>query len=98
MQHAQQIFIYIMGIVSYKVIPILLPSNHKFQICWECTAFTFLCGSCDAGDLGLIPGSERSSGGGNNNSIQYSCLENRMDRGAWWATAPVAKSQTQLSD
>ena len=63
MQHAQQIFIYIMDIVSYKVIPILLPSNHKFQIRGECTAF--------AGDLGLIPGSERSSGGGNNNPIQY---------------------------
>ena len=51
-----------------------------------------------AGDLGLIPGSERSPGGGNGNPVQYSCLENPMDRGAWRATVHgVAKSQTQLS-
>ena len=40
----------------------------------------------DARDAGLIPGSERSPGGGNGNPLQCSCLENRMDRGAWWAT------------
>ena len=52
-----------------------------------------------AGDLGSIPGSGRSSGEGNRNSLQYSCLENHMDRGAWWATVHgVAKSQTRLSD
>ena len=39
-----------------------------------------------AGDLGLIPGSGRSPGEGNGNPLQYSCLENLMDRGAWWAT------------
>ena len=39
-----------------------------------------------AGDTGLIPGSERSPGGGNGNPLQYSCLGNPMDRGAWWAT------------
>jgi len=39
----------------------------------------------DTGDLGSIPGSGRSPGGGNGKSLQYSCLENRMDRGAWWA-------------
>ena len=38
----------------------------------------------DAGDLGLIPGSGRSPGGGNGDSLQYSCLDNPMDRGAWW--------------
>ena len=38
------------------------------------------------GDLSLIPGSGRSSGEGNGNPLQYSCLENPMDRGAWWAT------------
>ena len=36
--------------------------------------------------MGLIPGSERSAGEGNGNPIQYSCLENPMDRGVWWAT------------
>ena len=53
----------------------------------------------NAGDLGLIPGSERSPGGGHGNPLQYSCLENPMDRGAGQATVHgVAKSQTQLSD
>ena len=52
----------------------------------------------DAGDAGSIPGSERFPGGGNGNPLQYSCLENRMDRGAWQATVHgVAKSRTRLS-
>ena len=42
--------------------------------------------ACNAGDLGSIPGLGRSSGEGNGNSLQYSCLENSKDRGAWWAT------------
>ena len=46
-------------------------------------------------DLGSIPGSRRSPGGGNGNPLQYSCLENPMDRGAWWATVHgVAKMGT----
>ena len=44
------------------------------------------CYAGDAGDLGLIPGLGRSPGGGHGNTLQYSCLENPMDRGAWWAT------------
>ena len=40
----------------------------------------------DIRDIGLIPGSERSPGGGHDNPVQYSCLENPMDRGAWQAT------------
>ena len=48
-------------------------------------------------DTGLIPGSERSPGGGHSNPFQYSFLENPMDRGAWWATVhQVAKSGTLL--
>ena len=48
-----------------------------------------------AGDAGFIPGLGRSSGVGNGNPLQYSCLENSMDRGAWWATVhEVAKSRT----
>ena len=51
----------------------------------------------DTGDMGLIPGSERSFGEGKGNLLQYSCLENPMDRGAWRATVHgVAKSQTCL--
>ena len=52
-----------------------------------------------AGDLGLIPRLGRSPGKGSGNPLQYSCLGNWMDRGAWWATVHgVAKSWTQLSD
>ena len=40
-----------------------------------------------AGDSGSVPGSGRSPGEGNDNQLQYSCLESSMDRGAWWATA-----------
>ena len=53
----------------------------------------------NVGDPGLIPGSGRSSGEGNGNPLQYSCLENPMDRGTWWATVHgVAKNRTRLSD
>ena len=55
--------------------------------------------ACNLGNLGSIPGSGRFPGEGNVNPLQYSCLENPMDRGAWWATVhEVAKSQTRLSD
>ena len=55
--------------------------------------------ACNVGDLGSIPGSGRSPGEGNGNPIQYSCLENPMDGGAWWATVHgVSKSRTRLSD
>ena len=53
----------------------------------------------NVGDLGLIPGSGRSSGERKGNQLQYSCLENPMDGGAWQATVHgVAKSWTRLSD
>ena len=53
----------------------------------------------NAGDAGSVPGLGRSSGEGNGNPLQYSCLENPMDRGAWQATVyRVAKSPTRLSD
>ena len=51
----------------------------------------------DIRDVGLIPGSGRSPGGRHGNSLQYSCLENPMDKGAWLATVhKVAKSWTRL--
>ena len=54
--------------------------------------------ACNVGDLGLIPGSGRSPEG-NGSPLQYSCLENPMDRGAWWAAVHgVTKSRTRLSD
>ena len=53
---------------------------------------------CSAGGLGLISGSRRSPRGRSGYPLQYSCLENLMDRGAWWNTVHgIAKSQTQWS-
>ena len=61
---------------------------------WEVKA-----SACNEGDLGSIPGWGKSSGEGNGNPLQYSCLENPMDGGAWWATVHrVTKSQTWLSN
>ena len=52
--------------------------------------------ACNAGDLGSIPELGRSPGEGNSNPLQYSCLENPMDGGAWWATVQrVAKRRTE---
>ena len=79
-------------------------SNTTKRLHWLTHKFDFLGGSevkvsaCNAGDLGPIPGSERCPGEGNGNPLQYSCLGNPMDRGAWWATVHgVAKSRTRLS-
>ena len=55
--------------------------------------------ACNAGDLGLTPGLGRSPGEGNGNPLQYSCLENPTDGGAWQAVVHgVAKSRTRLSN
>ena len=55
--------------------------------------------ACNVGDLGLIPGLGRSPGEGNGNPLQYSCLENSMDGGAWQATVyGIAKSRIRLSN
>ena len=53
--------------------------------------------TCNAGHLGSIPGSGRSPGEGNGYPLQYSCLENPKERGAWWVTAH-GFAKTQLSD
>ena len=55
--------------------------------------------ACNVGDAGSIPGLGKYPGGGNGNLLQYSCLENSMDRGDWRATVHgIAKSRTGLSD
>ena len=55
------------------------------------------CNAGDTGDVSSIPGSGRSPGRGNGNLLQYSCLENSMDKGTWWGTVHwVAKSRTRL--
>ena len=64
---------------------------HKDRAVWLSSKES----ACSAGDLGSIPGLGRSSGEGNGNPLQYSCLENPMDRGAWWAMVHgFTKSQT----
>ena len=55
--------------------------------------------ACNAGDQGSIPGLRRPPGGGNGNPLQYSCLENSVDRGAWWAMQSTGlQSHTRLSE
>ena len=67
-----------------------LSHNVLFGICYA--TYGFPCGSvvknltANAGDMDLIPGPGRSLGEGNGNPLQYSCLENPMDRGTWWIT------------
>ena len=56
-----------------------------------------LASAGDATDAGVIPGLGRSPGVGNGSPLQHSCLENPMDRGAWWLLSIGWKSQTQLS-
>ena len=57
------------------------------------------CNGGDTGDPGSIPGSGKSPGKGHGYPLQYPCLENHMDRGAWWATVcGVTKSQPRLTD
>ena len=70
--------------------PIFLPSNKHVPGGSDCKASGY-----NAGDPGSIPGLGRSPGEGNSNPWQYSCLENPMDREAWWATIHgIAKSLT----
>ena len=52
----------------------------------------------DTKDLGLIPGSERSSGSGNGNPLQYSCLGNPMDRGAWWGSSSWSNKESDTTE
>ena len=82
--------------VSWSGIPI----SKNSTVCGTSLAVKWLrlCAS-NARDAGSIPGSRSSPGGGNGNPLQYSCLENPMDRGTWWAAIHgVTKSWTWLSD
>jgi len=72
---------------SFRTTPISLRGFHGGSVVKNPPA--------NAGEAGSIPGSGRSPGEGNGNPLQYSCLENPMDRGAWWATVHgVTKSLT----
>ena len=75
---------------------ISLPHCH-WGLAWWLSGKEFTCSAGD-GDPGSIPGSGRSPGKGNGNTLQYSFLENPIDRRAWWATVlGVAKSRAQVS-
>ena len=80
----------------------LISSKSRLSCTWCIWASQWLSGkeaACSVGDAGSIPGLGKSPGGGHGNPLQYSCLENLMDRGAWWGTVHrVAKSWTRLSD
>ena len=54
--------------------------------------------ACSAGDLGSIPGSGRSPGEGNGNPLQYSCLENPMEGGTWWATVHAVSKELDTTE
>ena len=56
------------------------------------------CNAGHAGDLSLIPGSGRSTGKGNGNPLQYFCLGNPMDRGAWWATVRGVAKESDTTE
>ena len=90
---------------SSSEIHLKLVKNPKFSISSNLIIVDFPGGSdgkesaCDAGGPGLIPGLRTSPGKGNGNPLQYSCLEDSMDSGAWQATDyGVSKSQKWLSD
>ena len=74
-------------------------TSRKLQKEFEPSGSVVKVSACNVGDLGSIPGLGRSPGEGNGNPLQYSCLEDPMEGGAWWATVHgVAKSRTRLSD
>ena len=112
-KHYPQISVSTLFINNYNCIFIFMQSQQAVSSLREGTVFylssqppkSFSGGSdskvsaCNVGDLGSIPGWGSSPGEGNGNPLQYSCLENSTDGGAWWATVHgVAKSQTPLSD
>ena len=71
--------------------------HHIFGLPWWLSGKESTCSAGALRSAGLIPGLGRSSGEGNSNPLQYSCLENHMDREAWWATDQgVAKRWTRL--
>ena len=90
--------------IQFHIYSLLLFSLHLYLLFLKNTVLDFPGGSdgkesaCNAGDWGLIPGLGRSPGEGNGFPLQYSCLEDFMDRGAWWAAIQgVSKSQMRLS-
>ena len=86
----------------YRLPPGIIPSSLYHHPLWSALGFSGGAVvkhlSASAGDMGLIPGSGRSPGGGNGNSLQYFCLENPMDRGARWATVHVVAKESDMTE
>ena len=94
-------YVRLINMKDRKHSPWFLPASAVFFYCILGNWFNFLWWACqcrDPGDVGPIPGSGRFPGGGDGNPLQYSCLENPRDRGAWQAmNHRVAKSRTCMS-
>ena len=87
-------YIYIIYVCIYIYICIYIKLYISILLC-SSSRKESICNAGDTGDMGLILGSGRSPGRGNGNPLQYSSLENTMNRGAWWAVIHrIAKSQT----
>ena len=69
------------------------PEMYLFHLPWWLRV-----SACNAGDLGLIPGLGRSPGEGNDNPLQYSCLENPMDGSAWWTTVHGVAKEVDVTE
>ena len=81
--------------IIHTVFICLLCFSHRYSVCPKRSGSDGKESNCNVGDLGSIPGSGRSPGEGNGNSLQYSCLESPKDRRTWRAKVHgVAKSQT----
>ena len=99
-------YLFILPSITYSLGKLLIVEDIESDIWIVLCTFLGISGgsackesACNAGDLGSIPGLRRSPGVGNDNLLQYYCLENSMGRGAWQATVHgVVKSQTRLND
>ena len=92
-------YVCVNGYILYVCIFVCLSCTSLYDFPGGSTGKESACNAGDTRDVGSIPGSGISSKGGHGNPLQYSCLENLMDGGAWRATVHrVAKSQTRLSD
>ena len=69
-----------------------------FGLPWWPSGKELACDAGDVGDMSSIPGLGRPPGGGYGNPLQYSCLKNPMDRGAWWATVQRAAKESDMTE
>ena len=99
--HQKACFLYAdndLAFLHTKLFSSIITNPHLKEFFRDGAVKNILANAGDERDGGSIPGSGRSPGEGNGNQLQYSCLENPMARGAWWAIVHrMAKSKTRLS-